>query len=459
MATNRSVFEMVTAFLAMMVAGMSLLLPIDFPWTSGATAVQLDLLAYSLPRSIAAGCLIALIVAVFATTINHGLAAWGSASCGIVILFLNHLIGHFSNPTGSMSTVNFLDSVAGGILLGGIATAVLHGRLQVFGWTLGALGSVVVGAAAPLSAVGEVGVRTAPHTDWPAVDSIPMWLLLVTLVLVGIGTFVNRNRQGLERRTVELPLAPVVAGVLFVGVTLLVSEWLARHADSTTAIVLAVVATVLSSFVTAMLLPRRDGILVLLAVAAIAVDSAIQPPTFPHWSIWPIVAVIGVGLILGFRIPGPMTALVLLAGLAGWSAATEHSKTPIGTTVSGVLLALVVGYAFGSASPRYNPTRVLGVTIVLLPSVVLALRDHVDRDDLAAGTSDAGHWHILPVPAVDSPTPDWTALAITAGCAAGLLALRHWRAPVVYGPPPVEADTPGTSRATSASHRPKSAGR
>ncbi|WP_019932424.1 hypothetical protein [Nocardia sp. BMG111209] len=456
MATNRSIFEMVTAFLAMMVAGMSLLLPIDFPWTTGATAVELDLLAYSLPRSIAAGCLIALIVAVFATTINHGLAAWGAASCGIVILFLNHLIGHFGNPTGSLSTVNFLDSVAGGILLGGIATAVLHGRLQVFGWTLGALGSVVVGAAGPVPSVGEIDMPATPHSDWPAVDSIPLWLLAVTLVLVAAGTFVNRHRQGLERRTVELPLAPVVAGVLFVGVTLLVSEWLARHADSLAAIVLSVVATVLSGFVAAMLLPRRDGILVLLAIAAIAVDSAIQPPSFPTWSIWPLVAVIGVGLVLGFRLPGPLTALGLLAGLAAYAAATEYSQTRAGTAVSGVLLALVVGYAFGSASPRYNPTRVLGVTIVLLPSVVLALRDHVDRGDIASGTIDGNHWHILPAPAASSPTPDWVALAITLGCAAGLLALRHWREPVVYGPPPVAADTSETT--ARAGHRPKPTG-
>jgi hypothetical protein len=456
-ATNRSVFEMVTAFLATMVAGLSLLLPIDFPWTNSATAVQLDLLAYSLPRSIAAGCLIALIVAVFATTINHGLAAWGSAACGIVILFLNHLIGHFGNPTGSLSTVHFLDSVAGGILLGGIATAVLHGRLQVFGWTLGALGSIVVGAAGPVPSVGEIDMPSAPHVGWPAVDSIPLWLLAVTLVLVGIGTVVNRHREGLERRTVELPLAPVVAGVLFVGVTLLVSEWLARHADSVPAIAFSVVATVLSGFVAAVLLPRRDGILVLLAVAAIAVVSAIQPTTFPSWMVWPTVAVIGAGLVLGFRLPGPMTALVLFAGLAAYSAVTQHSQTRIGAAVSAVLLALVVGYAFGSAAPRYNPTRVLGVTIMLVPSVVLALRDHVDRGDVAAGTADGSHWHIVPAAGVNSPTPDWAALAITIGCALGLLALRHWRAPVVYGPPPVAADTADTE--ARAGHRPKSPGR
>ncbi|WP_280387872.1 hypothetical protein [Nocardia wallacei] len=432
MRTSVAVFEMVTAFLATLIAGMSLMLPIDFAWTTESTALQLDLLAHSLPRAIAAGAVIALIIAVFATTVNHGLAAWGSALCGITLLLVTHLVGRQSGPGSSLATLNFLDSIAGGILLGGIAAAVLRGRLQVFGWTLGALGSIVVGAALPVPHGHDLGDPTR-FGRWPAVESPPPWLIAATLALVAVGTVANRRRTQVERRSIELPMAPILAGLVYVLVTLFGTEWLTRRAEDSIDIALSVGATVVAGLIAAMLLPRRDGTLVLLAVALAAVGSAIMPSFLPGWSAAPLLALLAVGIVLGFRRPGPVFALLVLAALALYCVLTldidSHDRAR--NIVAGIVLALGAGYCFGSAAPRYNPTRVLGIAIVFMPSVVLALRDHVSRGDFTTVTVEAGRWYVCQLPSATSPVPYWTALAITIGCLVGLVALRRLRAPAV----------------------------
>ncbi|MBF6175383.1 hypothetical protein [Nocardia blacklockiae] len=433
MRTSVAVFETVTAGLATLVAGMSLLLPVDFAWTTGSSALQLDLLTHSMPRAIAAGAVVALIVAVFATTVNHGLAAWGSASCGAALLLVTHLVGRNSGPDTSLATLNFLDAFAGGVLLGGIAAAVLRGRLQVFGWTLGALSSVVVGASLPVPHSSDLGDANR-YGRWPAVDFPPPWLIAVTLVLVAIGTVVNRHETRVERRSIELPMAPILAGLVYVVVTMFGTEWLTRRADDVIDIALSAGATVLAGLIAAMLLPRRDGTLVLLAVALAAVGSAIMPSWLPGWSAAPLVALLALGIVLGFRRPGPVAGLLVLTALVFYCALT-HDHDPharVRNVGIAVVLALVAGYCFGSAAPRYNPTRVLGVSIVFVPSVVLALRDHVNRGDFTSATVDSGRWYVCQVPVTNSPVPYWTALAIALGCLGGLLALRRLRAPTVF---------------------------
>ncbi|WP_024801839.1 hypothetical protein [Nocardia sp. BMG51109] len=432
MRTSVGAFETVTAGLATLIAGMSLTLPIDFAWTTKTTALQLDLLAHSVPRAIAAGAVVALTVAVFATTVNHGLAAWGSALCGSALLLVTHLAGRHSGPGTSLATLNFLDAMAGGVLLGGIAAAVLRGRPQVFGWTFGGLAAIVVGSAQPVTHGDKIGDPTG-FGRFPAADSPPLWLIAVTLALVAVGTVANRHRTQVERRSVELPMAPILAGLLYVMVTLLATEWLTRRAADPIDIALGVGATVVAGLLAAMLLPRRDGTLVLLAVALSAVGSAIMPSGLPAWSTAPLLVLLAAGIVLGFRRPGPLFALLLLTALVVYAALTVDvpSHGRVRAAVCGVLLALAAGYCFGSAAPRYNPTRVLGIAIVFMPSVVLALRDHVDRGDFTTLTVESGHWHVCPVPTSDSPAPYWTALAVTIGCVAGLVALRRLRAPAV----------------------------
>ncbi|MBF6329156.1 hypothetical protein [Nocardia transvalensis] len=434
MRSGRALVEMTTGFLATLVAGLSLVLPINFAWTADSSVLQLDLLAYSLPRAIAAGSIVALVVAVFATTVNHALAAWGSALFGIAIMFVNHLAGRHTDPASSLSTLNFVDAIGAGILLGGIAVAVLYGRQQVFGWTLGALTSVVVGVALPM----PHGAAHTPGSDAvspPTSDSPPQWLIVVTMLAIAWGTIVDRHRAGVERRSVELPMAPILAGALYIAVALFGAEWLARHGDDAVDIGLVAAATVGAGFIAAMLLPRRDGTLVLLAVALSAVGSAIVPSSLPSWSAVPLAVVLALALLLGMRRPAPLAGLFALAVVAfGTALAGSGEHQPVRAAISAVLLSVLAGYCFGSATPRYNPTRVLGVAIVFVPSVVMSLRDHVSHRDHTTVAVEDGHWQICPAPAVTSSAPAWTALSIAVGCIIGLFLLRRWRAPTVAGP-------------------------
>lgn len=433
--------ETITAFVCTLVAGMSLLLPIDFGWTSKSTALQLDMLAFSVPRAIAVGGVVAVLISVFATTMNHAMAAWGSALAGIAIMFINHLAGRHASPAAPLSTLNFVDSIAGGMLLGGIAAAVLRGRMQVFGWTLGALASVVVAAALPVPhSVDLMDPRKALR--WPATDSPPMWLIEIALVLVVIGTVVNRHSIEIERRTVELPMAPILAGMLYISVALFSAEWLAHRDASAVNLALAVATTVLTAMVAAMLLPRRDGTLVLLAVAVSSVGCAIVPAELPRWTAPILIVVVAVGIVLGIRRPAPVLALLVLACLALFGVLTTPGwQGPLHATILGLVLALAAGYSFGCAAPRYNPTRVLGVAIVLGSSVVLALRDHLSSGDFGTATIEAGQWSPTEAPMVHSANAFEMALAITICCAVGLLMLRHWRAPVVIEMSPQGADS------------------
>ncbi|MGV9676339.1 hypothetical protein ACWDSJ_13745 [Nocardia sp. NPDC003482] len=432
MRNLREVAETGTAFLSTLVAGMSLTLPINFAWTSESSALQLNMMSYNLPRSIAAGVIIALIVAVFATTVNHGLAAWGSALFGIAITFVNHVMGRHVGPSTSLSTLNFIDAIGAGILIGGTAAAILHTRPQVFGWTLGALCSIVLGAALP----GPHGETRATDSGLPvyspASDTPPMWLIVVTLFAIAVGTFVNRHRTGIERRTFELPMAPILAGTLFVGVTLFGNEWLGRHEAGLLQIGLAVAATIAAGLVATALLPRRDGTLALSAIALAAVGAALIPTHIPSWSAIPLIAAIGAGILLGFRHPAPVIGLIALCAVAlAGAETTAYIHTPLHTAAFATALAALTGFSFSSAAPRYNPSRVLGLAIVFMPSVVASLRDRAEHSDYRTVTVQDGRWSYGPIPAPDTSTPYWTALAITVGCLLGLLALRRWRSPTI----------------------------
>lgn len=426
---------MVTAFVSTLVAGMSLLLPIDFAWTSESTPLQLDMLAFSVPRAIAVGAIIAVLVAVFATTINHALAAWGSALAGVLIMLVNHLAGHDSSPVAPLSTLNFVDSIAGGMLLGGMAAAVLRGRWQVFGWTWGAMTSFVVAAALPATHTANPFEPVPSH--WASVDYPPLWLIEVTVVLVAIGTLVNRHRSGIERRAVELPMAPIVSGMLYIGVALFGVEWLAGRNANGVDVVLAVVITAVTALIAAMLLPRRDGTLVLLAAALSSVGSAIVPTQVPGWSAWVLAALLAVGIVLGFRWRTPLVAMGVLAALAlvGALTAGDHGRWRV--ALIGGALALIAGFSFSCAAPRYNPTRVVGIAIILGSSVVLAMRG---RGEFGTSVIGGAHWSSAPAPMAQSEAAYWMGLAITVCCALGLLMLRHWRRDVGAGRKPVDSN-------------------
>ncbi|MFC9996293.1 hypothetical protein [Nocardia sp. NPDC127526] len=430
--------ETVTALVATTVAGLSLALPINFGWTSQSSALQLDLLAYSLPRAVGAGVLTAMIIAVLITTLGSIVAAWGTALVGLLVLTANHVFGQTAEPQAALTTMNFIDSLAGGVVLGALGAAVLHHKLPAFGWTLGVLISILLGSVNPLPHIG--GLLSQDVSDQLGEsDMPPLWMIELALVLVIIGTLANRHRRPAERPSIELPLAPILAGVVLVLVTLASAEWLARHGDSLAGIGLAVVSTVATGIIAAMLLPGRDGELVLIAVAISAVGSSALAAEVPAWSIPIAVAVAVLGMWYGSRRGAPIACLLLLLVLGLFTAATANTDRAILIMGGTAALVWLTGYGLYSAAPRYVPNRILGSMVLFIPSATLGLRDYVARGHYAI--QDTTQAAVCTVTAQDASAPAWTAVLITIGCIAGLQVLRSCRPPA--SPATASPDRPG----------------
>ncbi len=418
--------ETITALVAAMVAGLSLAMPIDFAWTSQTSALELDLLVYSLPRAIAAGALAALITAVLITTLSSIVTAWATALAGLVVLLANHTVGQSNSGTASLSTMNFIDSLAGGVALGALGAAVLHHRLPAYGWTLGALASILLGSVNPLPNVAGSLNESVPSANWQSMDMPPTWMIVVAVALVTMSTLSNRKRRPAERPSIELPMTPILAGVVLVLVFLFSAEWLARHGGSVADIGVAVVAVVGGAIIATMLLPGRDGALVLVAVAISAVGSATIAASVPAWSIPLLVIVTALGLYAGSRRAAPMACLVILLALAVFTAITADTESSLLIMTGTVVLAWTSGFGLASAAPRYVPNRVLGTVMLYVPSAVLGLRDYVSRGHYALRESPDDPV-LCTVTTQDTSAPAWTAFIITVGCLLGWLLLRGSR--------------------------------
>ncbi|MFF2553969.1 hypothetical protein ACFVUS_23430 [Nocardia sp. NPDC058058] len=440
--------ETITALVATTVAGLSLAMPIDFGWTSNTSALQLDLMAYTLPRAIGAGVLVAMISAVLITTLGSIVIAWSTALGGLLALTVNHIFGHESPPVGALSTMNFIDALAGGLVLGALGAAVLHHRLPAYGWTLGVITSVLLGSVSPIPHLGGVLKDGSGDSAWEAMDMPPLWMLETALVLVAIGTLSNRNRKPAERPSIELPLAPILAGVVLVLVTVASAEWLSRHGDSFAGVGLAVLTTVATALIAAMLLPGRDGELVLVIVGLAAVGSSALAAELPAWTIPVAVAITVFGMWYGTRRGAPMTCLVLILLLGLFTAMTADSDWAVLTVGGTAVLAWLTGYGLTSANPRFVPNRVLATLIVFIPSAVLGLRDYVARGHYAM--QDSSRAVVCTVVSEDTSAPAWTASLIVIGCIVGLYALRRNRSGATTEAEASAAGTPVTEPPGSA---------
>ncbi|MFD6352460.1 hypothetical protein [Nocardia tengchongensis] len=416
--------ETLTALVAALVAGLALALPINFGWTSQTSALELNLLAYSLPRAIAAGVLIAMIVAVFITTLGNPSAAWSTTVGGLVALVANHVFGHTHDPNASLSTMNFIDSLAGGVILGALGAAVLHHRLPAFAWTLGILISLLLGSVNPVPRVGG-GINTDVSATWHSTDLPPIWMLLLAFALAVASLLINRKGPVSQRLSIELPLAPILAGVLMVLITLFSAEWLARHGGTVAGIVLAVLTSVGTALIASMLLPGRDGEIVLVAVGMGAVGAATIAAELPAWSIPLLVAVSAFGMWAGSQVAAPMPVLWLAMAVGVSTALTSDSTKAWLIVGSAAVVSWLLGFGLLATRPRYVPSRVLGTLVLFVPSAVLGMRDFVARGDYAMQSS--GNALMCTVSAGNTSTPGWTSVIVAGGCLAGMFLLRRLR--------------------------------
>ncbi|MTE12909.1 hypothetical protein [Nocardia aurantiaca] len=426
---SREAAEAGTAFLAALIAGLSLMVPIDFAWTSRSSVLRLDLLVFSLPQAIGAGALIAVATAVLSSALGGQSLRWGVALGGAVLLFVNHLLGRHAVLGTSLATLNFLDSIAGGLILGGSgAGALSRSRVEsryswaTPAWLLGAICGVVAEETLP-EAHPKVVEQHFPQ-NWPGLDTPPLWLIALALLVIGLRFLREPGAQPAEPHSIQLPILPIIAGALMIGVSLLGSRVLARHGDNLPAIAVTIAATAIAAILVALMLPGRDGAQVLLAVALAGAGSAILATSIPGWSIPGFMVLIALGLLAGIRWPGVRTAAVGVIGLSVYTVlavAPGHPGVLIG--LGQVLLALLAGYCFGAVAPRHGSTRVLGIALIYVPSPVLAVRGYTRRGHCPQ--SELGK--SCTISDFTSFIPGWTATALAVGCALGLWGLLRRR--------------------------------
>ncbi len=429
--------EAITSFLATIVAGLSLTLPVDFRWVSDAGSVQLYSLTYSQPRAIAAGAVVAVIVSAFAATALNELVAWCTALFGIAVLFVDHIIGQSAGPGSSLTTLNFLDALAGGVLLGGLGAAVLHRRISAFGWTVGAIGSTVISEALPTPLrTGMTGHHV--RANWVPGNSPPTWIIGLAMVLIAVSAYLNRRQPPANRLSVELPMAPIITGVILIVSRTFLAGWIARHVDSALSIAIVATITVLITGAAALLLPGRDGVFVLLAAALTASGDAIVPADISQWSVPILIVLCAAGLLIGVRWSLLPLALAAVAALALAAALLTHVHHPVVDAICEVALVLIAGYCLGTSPPRHSASRVLAIVILLVPSVILAMRASLSFGPCNLIGADRAI--VCEFDERSSAAPGWTALAMVVGYAVFAYVIRRR--------PLVEDAAPATPRAT-----------
>ncbi|GAB3213150.1 hypothetical protein [Nocardia tengchongensis] len=409
--------ETLAALLGAAVAGLLLMAPLDLNGTSGSPVLQFDLLVLNMPRAAAAGAALAVVSAALVVALGRR-SAW-ITSCGSAMMLLVDQFWNRGAPTmDSLTTANYIDSIFAGILLGALAVAVFGKPLATGAFLAGALGSILIGDQTSLPPGEGHG---NPLSQLASVGTPPVWLLLLTAVLLAAGIVLQQPDPVAEGESTDLAIGTILSALVVITATVLSTEWFVRHAGTPLQIGAAVAVTVGAGMTAALLLPGREGTLVLLAVAVANAGSAIIAVPRPDWSApFPVIALLA-GLAAGRRWRSPWIALAATGALAVFAAGTagvahQYSAIPvIGVAATG----FVIGLCFGAVVPKTAGSAVVAIAVLIVPCLVVALRG-----------SDFGRvaysprWYRDPSGVV-SALPGWAALIITLGCAAGVYLL--WR--------------------------------
>ncbi|WP_405178548.1 hypothetical protein OG225_31525 [Nocardia sp. NBC_01377] len=413
-------FDAITACCGAAVGAVALALPITYAWSGESTSYRLAALYNSVPRGAAIGVIVAATVAVLVTTFTRPATAWAVALAGSLGLFVNHLASRHTAAPEVLTTQDYVDAICGGILLGALGAAALRRPLPSFGFALGSVGFFVFGDLAEFLDIQAMD-------PYAVMETPPTWLISVAVVLVLLSAMGNGVRRGQVHdpdERVELPITPILAALVFALPVLVGTEWLSRQYDRagghTIDIALAVIATVIAATVAAMLLPRRDGVAILLAAAIAPAADALGPTPRPDWMLAAILVATGLGIVAGFKAPVPGFGLFMVGALSIFAiVVAPYDNTAMYATGS-IALAFIAGYCCGCVRPCYVPSGVLAISALLLPSIVAAMPEEGDLPvrDAMAGVGTAGK----------------TALAITIGCGLALAGLYRLRPPSLPRP-------------------------
>ncbi|MEV0104055.1 hypothetical protein, partial [Nocardia sp. NPDC050789] len=246
MQRYRAALDTLGGGIAAAVAGMALIVPYDAGCGTDSSAMQMTLLTITVPRATATGAVFAVVAAVLVRMLGDR-TAWATGASAALVLATDHVL--VTSTSATLATANFLDSLAGGVLLGAAGAAALRYRPPAVGYLLGGLTGVLLGRHIETIAAenGNLSVLERAFVDLP-----PDWLAVLAAVLLAVCAVVCGRASTTHPTSVQLPFAPIVAAAVVIATIAVVSERLTPGTKSWIAITAWLVVVVRRSETTAM---------------------------------------------------------------------------------------------------------------------------------------------------------------------------------------------------------------
>ncbi|MEU3014259.1 hypothetical protein [Nocardia asteroides] len=408
-ATVRAAAEAVTVFVATSVAVLVIMLPISF--AALAEARHVDLLVFNIPRAMTGAAFIAVITAAITVAVGSRRTARWTALIALAGILLSHLllVPHSENADFdglSLPTLNFVDALLAGMALGALAVAVWQDQLQRTVYVFAVPGAAVLGDLTE-SPTDE----SSSGLDGVLAGSLPLWFIAATVVAL---VYFAITTPTTPRSTLDtaIPLAPVFAGVVAFSAILGTSLAVASRESSLLALVVGSVVVVAAASLAALILPDRDGILVLLMTSFAVAGSLVITLPRPALVDVATLATLAAGVLIGLRRPRPLTAAISVVALALFVLLTDLLDPPatLNATIGCLALGAVGGYCVGSAVPLSPTSGTVGLAVLFVPSMGVALSNS-DFGTLAYSSS----WYRT-ADLNRGPAPATVSIAIALGC-------------------------------------------
>ncbi|MFD3591432.1 hypothetical protein ACFWU5_01800 [Nocardia sp. NPDC058640] len=418
-STVRCAVEAVTIFVATSVAVLAIMLPISF--ASLASSVHVDLLVFNVPRAMTGGAFMAVITGAVTVAIGGVRTARWTSLLALACILLNHLTLANSSTDGldglSLPTLNFIDALLAGIVVGALAVAVWGEPLLRTVYIFAMLGATILGdlTQSPTDADSD-GLSGALG------GTMPLWFIAASVLTLA---YFALTTPAPPRTTAEnaIPLAPVFAALIAFTTTIVTALAVAAHKTSAPYLIIAAIVVIAAAVVAALILPGRDGILLLLMSGFSVAGSLVVTLPRSGWIDLATLATTAVALWLGIRTPRPLVAAAGVFALACFVFATDIVHPHAGLTAALGCLALgaVAGYCLGTSVPISPTAGVVGLATLFVPSVGVALSDS-DFGHLAYSSS----WYRTSE--VDRGFgPGAVAMVVALGCAIAVWSLMRHR--------------------------------
>ncbi|MFI8977370.1 hypothetical protein ACIGO9_31135 [Nocardia asteroides] len=409
----RTAIEMVMVFVSTSVAALTIMQPIRY--SSLSDEVLADLLVFDIPRVMTGGALFAVITAAITAAAGSIRIAWWTAIVALIAILINHgLVLPLAEDAhlGSLSvpTLSFLDAVSAGVAFGALAVGAWVQPLLRAAFLFGAGSAVVTGDFTPPA----LGADTVGGT-------MPMWFIAVSVVALA---FLDLTRPHRRFWTPDdaISMAPIFAAVLSYSAVLVTTLVVAARGSSAGTVLACGVVLLGTTVMAALILPGRDGVL-LLSMAAYSVAGSLVV-TGPRTAWVEVLAFVTVaaGFVVGLRTRSALAGASSVIVLAVYTLVdgSLYPPTALTTAIGCGALGLVGGFSVGACVPRDAASATVGLSILFIPSVGIALADS------AIGHLDyAGSWYRT-TDIDPGPMPSVVAIGLSCGlCAAVALLVRR----------------------------------